>query len=123
VKKKKLCDEQRHTRKGKSEHQTSIKNLGKPDEVLPTERMSKEIYDNFQEDEKEYYGRLAFENKQNCLSKIELEKKVKNRGQMFEEFSISTICKIFQIPCNVHRLYFKECFHIFIKISTIKLMF
>ena len=55
--------------------------------MLPTERMSKEIYDNFQEDEKEYYGRLAFENKQNCLSKIELEKKVKNRGQMFEEFS------------------------------------
>ena len=35
----------------------------------------------------------------------------------------STICKIFEIPCNIHRLYFKERFDIFVKISTINLMF
>ena len=66
----------------------AIKNLGKPDDILPSKRMSLDIYNKFEEDEKEYYGRLAFENKQNCLSKIELDKKVKNRGQMFDEFSV-----------------------------------
>ena len=48
--------------------------------------MTIEIYERFAEDEKEYYGRLAFENKQQCLSKIELQKKVINRKALYNDF-------------------------------------